>query len=195
MSMSTGLSTLGLASSTMPSVPDLLSQRVRMKRLCMIPQVRVPGVQSSTLQASVTDFTDNFVCWISWAICKHVPNHRMLLHPRHDIWSEVELDGMVSWIRWGCSKNVNSYYRSIINQQLLQLSNNNFQLMNQPTILGIQLRNWQTSGKRAKTGGLSQLYKRGRGHRPERKPQKVEFNMEPLSVWKHRGPSPCKQIS
>ena len=100
-----------------------------------------------------------------------------------------------SWIRWGCSKNVNCYYRSIINQQLLQLSNNNFQLMNQPTILGIQLRNWQTSGKRAKTGGLSQLYKRGRGHRPERKPQKVEFNMEPLSVWKHRGPSPCKQIS
>ena len=133
MSMSTLASSTKLWSLLLLLVPDdQLSQRVRMKHLCMSPQVRGAGVDYSTLQASVTalDFTDNIIFWVFWAIGKHFPNERKLLHPRHDMkWGGVrwndELD-QVSGDRWGCSKIgsiVNCYYRSIIN---CYYSNNNF---------------------------------------------------------------------
>ena len=98
MSMSTLASSTKLWSLLLLLVPyDQLSQCVRMKHLCMSPQVRGAGVVCYTLQASVTalDFTDHIIFWVYWAICKHLPNQRNLLHSRHDI--------------------VNCYYRSIIN--------------------------------------------------------------------------------
>ena len=56
---------------------------------------------------------------------------------------------------------------------------------------GKRLSESKKSGKRGKPGGLSQLYKRGRGHRPElRKTQKVEFNMDALSVCESTGGHP-----